>query len=83
MQYFLKASLLIAVSLIIASCSFLSGNNGIIQNRGTDYLKARSIAPLQIPPGISSSSIHTEYPVSDRYYPGSEKEVNLVPPELN
>jgi uncharacterized lipoprotein len=83
MQHYMKVIFLMVLSFFIASCSYMYGNDGFIQNRSTDYLKAKSIPPLSIPPGLSSSSIHEEYPVSNRYYPGSDKEVNLVPPGLN
>ena len=82
MQYYAKKLFLIALSLILSSCSYMYGDKGIIQNRSTDYLKARSIPPLQIPPGLSSSTIHEAYPVSNRDYPNSTQEVNLVPPGL-
>jgi len=83
MQLFIKIFFLILLSFTLVNCSYVYGNKGLIQNRGTDYLKAQSIPPLQIPPGLSSSKIHEDYPVSSRYYPGSSKEVSLVPPELN
>ena len=82
MRHYVKLFFLIAITMVIASCSSIYGDKGVIQNRGTDYLKARSIPPLKIPPGISSSSIHTQYPVSDRDYPGQSKDVNLTPPGL-
>lgn len=81
MHHYVKLFFLILATLVIASCSTLYGS-GVIQNRGTDYLKANSIPPLKIPPGLSSSSIDELYPVSDRDYPESSKEVNLKPPGL-
>ena len=78
----MKKIVFILLTLTLAGCTLFNGNKGIIQNRGTDYLKARSIPPLRIPPGMSSSSIHAKYPVSERYYPESQKNVNLTPPEL-
>ncbi len=82
MQHYIKRLFLIALPLLISSCSYMYGDKGVIQNRSTDYLKARSIPPLQIPPGLSSSTIHETYPVSDKNYPNSTQEVNLVPPGL-
>ena len=73
---------LIILSLAMVGCSHIYGGDGIIQNRGTDYLKAKSVPPLQIPPGLSSSTIHETYPVSNRAYPNSDKPVSLVPPGL-
>jgi outer membrane protein assembly factor BamC len=66
----------------LASCSYFRGSQSVIQNRDTDYLKADSIPPLKIPPGLSSSTITAHYPVSDREYPGSKKPIDLTPPEL-
>lgn len=82
MQYNVKKLFLIALPFLLASCSHLYGDQGIIQNRSTDYLKARNIPPLQIPPGLSSSTIHEAYPVSSRNYPNSTQQISLVPPGL-
>lgn len=73
----LKKLSLIVIPALIAGCS-----THLIQNRGTDYLKAKSIPPLVIPQGLSSSSIHADYPVSDRNYPNSDKLPDLIPPDL-
>lgn len=70
-------------ALALTSCSYIYGNNGVIVNRNTDYLKARSIPPLKIPPGLSSSTIHAEYPVPERQYPGSMTRPDLTPPYIN
>ncbi len=78
----MKHIALIVLTLLLGACSTLH-EKGIIQDRGTDYLKARSIPPLAIPPGLSSSTIHAEYPVSDRRYPTGTQEISLTPPELN
>jgi uncharacterized lipoprotein len=66
--------------LSLSACSHVYSIAG--SSRDNAYLKARTTPPLNIPPGISSSTIHEEYPVSDRNYPGSDKKVSLVPPEL-
>ncbi len=80
MQHITKA-FLIVLSLLLSSCSSLYGDKGIIQNRSTDYLKAHSVPPLQIPPGLSSSTIHETYPVSNKD-PSGQKNISLVPPGL-
>lgn len=72
----------VAAALILSSCTSVYGDKGIIRNRNTEYLKARSYAPLKIPPGMSSSTVDNHYPVSDRNYPGSTTPVDLTPPEL-
>jgi len=68
--------------LAISSCSYIQSKNTYIQPRDREYMAAKSIPPLSIPPGLSSSTIQAEYPVSDRQYPESKKTVNLLPPEL-
>lgn len=68
---------LIALALITSGCS-----SATFQNRDKHYLTAQSVPPLKIPPGISSSAFHTEYPVSDRNYSDAQKEVSIVPPGL-
>ena len=69
--------------LLLTSCSHLYGDKGVIKNRENDYLQAKSVPPLQIPPGLSSSSIHAYYPIPERQYPVSAQRVDLTPPELN
>lgn len=71
---------LIMLALPLAGCSYFGGNN--IQSRDQAYLSARSIPPLKIPPGVSSSSFGSEYPVSDRNYSASSLKVSTVPPGL-
>ena len=68
--------------LLLSGCSYFYGDNGIIHNRDTEYLSARTTPPLIIPHGLSSSTIETHYPVSDRNDPENLKQLNLVPPEL-
>jgi hypothetical protein len=46
-------------------------------------IKAHTIPPLKIPPGLSSSPIQAHYPVSEKNYPEDAKKISLVPPELN
>ncbi|MCC2666715.1 MAG: bamC [Gammaproteobacteria bacterium] len=78
----LKLFFLMLSLFTLTACSFHSNHN-VIQNRDTDYLKAKSVPPLKIPPGISSSTITAHYPVSEREYPNSTVPVDLTPPELN
>ncbi|MCD6039488.1 MAG: bamC [Gammaproteobacteria bacterium] len=77
----LNKILLLIAMIFLTSCSYLRGDHSIIQNRTTDYLKAKSIPPLSIPPGLSSSTITAHYPVSNHIYPGSNIPVDLTPPE--
>ncbi len=78
-----KILLALCIVASLTSCSKFYDNQNVIQNRETDYLKAKSTPPLRIPPGLSSSTISAHYPVSDTEYPGSNVQVNLTPPELN
>ncbi|MCW5582777.1 MAG: hypothetical protein KIT56_02640, partial [Gammaproteobacteria bacterium] len=66
----------------LISCSYVS-KSSFIQNRNKTYLSARSIPPLKIPPGITSGAFQNAFPVSDRQYPESAKDVNIIPPGLN
>lgn len=81
-MHHIRNILIIFLMLILTSCSRLYGERGLIPNRDTDYLRARSIAPIKIPPGYSSDTIHSEYPISERSYPGNPKP-DLIPPGLN
>lgn len=74
--------MLLCLTFALAGCTYIYGDKGVIQNRDSDYLKAQSIPPLQIPPGLSSSTIEAHYPVSERDYPGSHQKISLIPPGL-
>lgn len=75
--------LLSLLPLILANCSHVYGNNGLIHPRDEEYLKAQNTPPLRIPPGLSTSTISAHYPVPDRNYPESAKKIDLTPPGLN
>lgn len=77
-----KNIFLIILMLSISACTYIYGENGVIINRNTDYLKAKSIPPLQIPPGYSSSMIHATYPISEKQYPPAFYSPDLTPPNL-
>lgn len=77
-----KILLLVCAALCLTSCTRFYNSQNVIQNRETDYLKAQTVPPLKIPPGLSSSTITAHYPVSDRDYPGSHVPLDLTPPEL-
>lgn len=80
---YIKYFLITALVSNLVSCAHIYGEHGAIKDHNNDYLQAKSIPPLMIPPGYASSSIHASYPVSDRVDPEIAKKVNLVPPELN
>ena len=81
-MHYLKMFSFIILTCVITSCSYIYGDNKVIANRDTDYLKARSIPPLKIPPGLSSDTIEARYPVSERVY-SNVQQPSLIPPELN
>lgn len=68
--------------IALTSCSYIYGDKGIIQNRDKDYLQAHSIPAIQIPPGLSSSTMQAHFPVSDKEYPEASKKVVITPPGL-
>ena len=80
---YIKCFLMTVLLCNLASCAHIYGDHGAIKDHDNDYLNAKSIPPLMIPPGYASSSIHASYPVSDREDPETAKKINLVPPELN
>ncbi len=82
MMRFIKIFLIITLFVSLTACSRLYGDNGYISNRDRTYLKAKSTPPLVIPPGLSSSTIHEEYPVANKNYGTQTKDVSLTPPEL-
>lgn len=69
------------ISLIISGCSYLSPSS-IIQHREQDYLTARSIPPIKIPPGLSSNMFQNTYSVSDRHYPEAILKQSELPPGI-
>jgi uncharacterized lipoprotein len=73
--------ILLCVALALSSCSYIS-RPSFLKNRDKQYLKATSIQPLRIPPGIASSTFQNYYPVSMRYYTQEMKDVSIVPPGL-
>lgn len=72
---------LMIISLVF-SLSACASRSEPFTGRDKQYLSARSVQPLKIPPGISTSAFHEEYPVSEHYYPQNVKEVSLIPPGL-
>lgn len=67
--------------LLLSGCSFFYNKN-IIQNRETEYLKARCYPPIAIPPGLCSSTMEPHYPIPPRAYQTPTTAISLIPPEL-
>ncbi|OGT58024.1 MAG: hypothetical protein A3F14_03685 [Gammaproteobacteria bacterium RIFCSPHIGHO2_12_FULL_43_28] len=78
---FVRYCLIISCAAFLASCSYLGKIPGV-GGREKEYLAARSVPPIQIPPGLTSDAFQTAYPVSYRQYPESAKNVSIVPPGL-
>lgn len=78
----LKLLFVLSVLFITASCSQIYGEQGVIKGRDSEYLQAKSIPPLKLPPGSSASAVEEHYPVSAKDFPESSKRVSLIPPEL-
>jgi uncharacterized lipoprotein len=73
--------LLILCTISLVGCAYLPGSSNI-GTRDKQYLKAKSQAPLTMPPGVSSSAFQNSYPVPARSYPDSSKVVDITPPGL-
>ncbi len=74
-------SFILLLLMSLTSCSYFS-TASVMNSQDKNYLSARSIPPLRIPPGISTTSFESDYPVSDRSYPVNQLQVNLTPPGL-
>lgn len=73
--------LLIGLCVTLTGCSYISSSY-FVRNHDKTYLHANSIAPIRVPPGLSSKAFDTTYPVPDRNYPIAAADVSLVPPGL-
>jgi len=73
--------LILLLPITLVGCSYIP-KSFFSQNHDRNYLSARSVPPLRVPPGIKTDSFHTAYPVSDRQYPVSTEDVSVVPPGL-
>jgi outer membrane protein assembly factor BamC len=51
---------LLALSVSVAGCSWLTGDNGVFRDRGDDYRAATMEKPLVVPSGFSSSAIEDQ-----------------------
>ena len=62
--------------LSLPGCGFLFGKEGYFRDRGDDYVKAKSIAPIRLPEGVESQSIGELFvipPIADPDAPASDK----------
>jgi uncharacterized lipoprotein len=74
-----KMLIAVLLSFLMMGCT---SNTTLLKNHENDYLSARSIPPLKIPPGLSSSTFQEHYPVSEKTYPVDAEKISIVPPEL-
>lgn len=75
-------AIILLLPVALTGCTYLAGHSPF-QNRDKSYLQAKSIPPMQIPTDLSSRDFSTYYPVSDRSYAHSVKDVSIVPPGLH
>lgn len=55
-----------ALALIVTSssaCSWLWGKDGYFRDRGTDYLEARQVPPIQLPEGVQAKRLDPLLPI--------------------
>lgn len=69
------------ISLSLTGCAYIA-QHSIIQHREQDYLTARSIPPIKVPPGLSSSMFQNSYSVSDKHYPEAVLKQSTLPPGI-
>jgi uncharacterized lipoprotein len=72
---------LLVLAVGLTGCSNFTSSY-FVRNHDKTYLQARSIRPIQVPPGLSSKAINTTYPIPERSYPPGSADVSLVPPGL-
>ena len=75
----ISSILLLILTVCLVSCAQFTST---FQRGDKQYLQAKSIAPLKIPPGINTEAFHNEYPVSDKNYSTQTKEMSIIPPGL-
>lgn len=49
----IKLSLLVLLALVISSCGFIYGEDGLIKSQKYEYINARQSKPLELPPSLS------------------------------
>ena len=68
-------------ALFLCGCHFIK-KPAFLDTRNKEYLAAKTIPPLRIPPGVSSSAFYDQYPIPYRQYPPEVLCVNTRPPGL-
>lgn len=73
---------IILLSLTLVHCASIKAKTPFFKGRDSAYLGAQSVPPLNIPPGYSSNSFETLYPVSNKNYTADMTQVDITPPGL-
>jgi uncharacterized lipoprotein len=76
----IKLAAIAVLPLYIIGCSYFSSPSS--HTRAASFKQAKSIPPLKIPQGISSSSFSSNYPVSNKHYSEAQLNIDLEPPGL-
>jgi uncharacterized lipoprotein len=71
--------LLVVAFSTLTGCSYIKNPSIHYKNRDSAYLNATTIAPMKIPPGISSPPFSSHYSVSDNNLGDEVKPVNIDP----
>lgn len=76
--------LVLLFPVLLMSCSYIEyvTPKSVIKNRERQYLKATSVRPMRVPPGVANSAFSNEYPIPDKAYPATAADVSLLPPGL-
>jgi outer membrane protein assembly factor BamC len=66
MKITLKLALLLAVLMSLAGCRYVTGENGLLRNRGGDYTDALIFPPMTIPDELDSYTIDQLYVIPEQ-----------------
>ena len=58
-----RLGLLLAISLPLSGCSWLFGEDGLFPDNAGRYQTAPELAPIDVPPHLSTNAIQPDYPV--------------------
>ena len=69
-------------AVLLAGCSTIPQNYQVFRDNSNDYLQADSLPPMKIPPGYSSNTVDSYYPVPHANKL-SNKPPSLLPPNIS
>lgn len=61
MSLSLRLFLVLSLLSLTSACSIFFGDSGVFRSRGTDYLRSGPIKPIEVPEGISVTSLEELY----------------------